>query len=408
MFEINIPDLTTLKYRQILDNARNRTFQESKGTLNDFSRHNPLYVLLSGLAFASTEVLHYANKFAERLALIYLGYIADVPAEDGVKAVTIISVTLTQATIVEIPALTKVQGYNSNGELVTFLTDENLIFDGSEIEKTVTATAENIGSKYSVEPYTLTRLIQPISFVERVENTTQATGYDPKTQSEYIESALKSLRNRSLVAESDFIYWAELAMGQGSLASAIGNLSADKSSGELGSIHVFLLNQNLEPASDTLIKQVESFIYTNSPPMLGTNLYFSPMEVIRIRVEITVEIDTTVTFLETAQRIYNELVSYLSPVNHKPGDQFNIRKFESRLWLLPGIITFEPISVNDDNASLSCTKYQKFTPQYTSCLIIQNDISQEVLIGIGELEENSRTLKGRRWVAQRHNHISRR
>lgn len=382
---LKIPVLTDLKYRDLLDRSRNRAFQESRGELNDFSRHNPLYVLISSLSFAGTEILHYANKFAERFALTYLSYISETTGVDGVKAVTSVQITLSTATFVEIPAGTKVKGNNSKGELVIFLTDAPLVFDGTETVKTVTATAENVGSKYSINPFTLDSLIQPISFVSKVENTTQATGYDPKTEDEFIDEALKSLQSRGLVSEADFIFWAQKAMGKGSLASVIPNLSADKSSAEIGSVHVFLLDQSLLPASDTLISQVETYIYQNSPPLAGLNLYFSPMEIIYIRVNVIVEIDNNVTFSDTANRIYNLLVNYLNPNNHKPGDSFDLRQFESRIWLLPGIITFEPITVNDGNVSLSTTKDKKFVPQYVSSLIIQNNIQQELLIGIGEI-----------------------
>lgn len=379
------PDLTELKYRQILDKARSRAYQESRGVLNDFTRHNPLYVLISALAFAGTEVLHYANKFATRFAYIYLSFLSGKADIEGSKAKTTLEITLNIATVLEIPVGTKVKGFNSNNELVIFSTDENLIFDGTETVKTVGATAQEIGSKYTINPFAIDSFIQPISFVSGVTNVTQATGNDPKSEEEFIDDTLTALRSRALVAESDFVYYAELAMGEGSHASVIPNLSGDKSRAEIGSVHTFLLDQNLEPASDALIKQVESYILANSPPMAGVNLYFSAMEIEYIRIEMFISIDGTLGFYDTVRAVYDNLVDYLKPKNHKAGDSFLIRQFESRIWLIPGIINFEPIIVNEGNVDLSTTKDKKFVPQYVSATVIQDQQSQEILIGIGEI-----------------------
>lgn len=386
MFEI--PKLTDLKYRQLLSNARSRAFTESNGELNDFSRHNPLYVLVSTLAITGTEILYFANKFAERLAYKYLSIFAQTDLENGTKGRCQIEINLTTETLLEIPTGTKVLG-DYQGETVIFQTLENVIFDGTEISKVTLVEALEVGSRYSIPTGIIDRFIQPISFIDTVTNITPATGVDPITREQATNLALSSLRSRGLVSESDYIFYAQKYAGNGSLASAIPNISADQSRFELGCVHIFLLGSNGLPADIALIEQVKTEIFRNTPPMAGINLYFSPMNVVEIRLDVTIFIDNTVTFHGIAETIYKQLEIYLNSNNHKPGDPFNIRQFESRLWLIPGIINLEPITVNNSNVDITVERNFKLIPQYVSCNIInETGINQTILIGAGESQIN--------------------
>jgi hypothetical protein len=125
------------------------------------------------------------------------------------------------------------------------------------------------------------------------------------------------MRLRNLVSADDYEQAAETLLGNGSVAKAIGLLGKDKTTRELGAVHLFLLNASGEPANDAQLSYVKSELSNNL--QLGTSLYASPIELIPISAEFTAKLTPGVNPEEAFDRLWEAFQGYLSPNNYPLG-----------------------------------------------------------------------------------------
>ncbi|MDZ8259448.1 baseplate J/gp47 family protein [Nostoc sp. ChiQUE01b] len=200
----------------------------------------------------------------------------------------------------------------------SFLTDNLLQIPVGLISGSVTATAEEVGSAYNNPAYSITNITQPLAFLTGVTNPEAASGgTDLEEVSDTISRALNQIRLRNLVSTNDYEQAAETLLGNGSVAKAIGLLGKDKTTRELGAVHLFLLNADGQPANEAQLSYIKSQL--SGSLQLGTSLYTSPMEQIFISAEFTAKLTIGVNPEEAFDRLWEAFQEYLSPNSYPLG-----------------------------------------------------------------------------------------
>ncbi|MFS0515154.1 baseplate J/gp47 family protein [Nostoc sp. UIC 10607] len=300
----------------IAQQARVRVFNESGSTLNDFSENSPLAALIQGQAFAAAELLYYVNKLPLALVIDFLK-VTGVERNLGTKAKVTLTFTIAapQSVPFNIP-----QGFEvvDDSGVYSFLTDNLLQIPVGLISGSITATAEEVGSVYNTPAYSITNITQPLAFLTGVTNTEAASGgTDLEEVADTITRALNQIRIRNLVSANDYEQAAEALLGNGSVAKAIGLLGKDKTTRELGAVHLFLLNADGQPANEAQLSYIKSQL--SDSLQLGTSLYTSPIEQIFISAEFTAKLTIGVNPEEAFDSLWEAFQEYLSPNNYPLG-----------------------------------------------------------------------------------------
>jgi hypothetical protein len=391
MVEINtesiglyLPALDPRNEEALARQAQTTVFNRSLGQLNDFSDHSPTAALIQGQAFAAAELLYYANKLPLALTLKLLE-LTGVQRNLGARSQVSLTFSLTapRTAPYTIPAGFEVR---SRGNLA-FRTDSELIIPPGVISGVVVASAVDLGTAYNLPAFTITQLIQPLSFLAGVVNREPSQGGAP---AESIETAiargLQQLRRRNLVSAPDFEEAAEEILGQKSTAKAIGLLNADRISYEPGVVHVFCLDSSGNPATDVQLSSVRTVLARRL--MLGTRLYASPMDLVPIRVRLIGRLGSE-SADAVADRLWTALQIYLSPRRWKTGGSLLIKELEYELRLAGGLKYLEELLINDDAVNVPMPNEFTVPTAYSAAFLLTNDSGQlfNLLRGAGEPPE---------------------
>ncbi len=294
----------------IVEQAKLKVYNASGGLLNDFTENSPIAALIQGQAFAGAELLYYVNQLPLALVIDFLK-ITGVTRSSGTKAKTTLtfSISSPQSVIFTIPEGFEV--VDSQGKL-SFFTDAPLVIPVGLVSGSVTATAEEVGSEYNISAYSITGITQPLTYLAGVTNIEAASGgSDLESEASAINRALTQIRLRNLVSSNDYEQAAEILLGDGSVCKAIGLLGGDKTTRELGAVHLFLLNSNGEPANDAQITYVKSELAKRI--QLGTSLYASPIELLPISAELQYNLSPGVDPQEAFDILWEAYQDYLNP-----------------------------------------------------------------------------------------------
>ncbi|MBD2196621.1 MULTISPECIES: baseplate J/gp47 family protein [Calothrix] len=369
----------------IVSQAQLRVYNASGGQLNDFSENSPVAALIQGQAFAASEFLYHVNKLPLALVVDFLK-VTGVEQSLGTKAVTTLTFTLTapQSTPFTIPEGFEV--VDSSGQY-SFFTDATLQIPPGLIAGSVTATAEEVGSKYNLPAYTITRATQPLSFLSSITNVESSSGgTDAETLDQTISRGLTELRIRNLVSEDDYEVAAETILGEGSVAKAIGLLSRNKNEEELGAVHLFLLNANQEPANDAQVQLVSDSLSRRI--QLGTQLYISPMELINISASLIAKVTIGANVEQVINDLWEAYKSYLNPSTYPVGQDIILNEVEYHLRLTEGIKNIQTLSLNGSPTNIVIPNQYSLPYPYSLFvqLLSEDRVIYESLRGAGESE----------------------
>ncbi|MCW5317943.1 hypothetical protein GTQ43_30495 [Nostoc sp. KVJ3] len=307
---LNSISLDPINETDIVEQAKLKVYNASGGLLNDFTENSPIAALIQGQAFAGAELLYYINQLPLALVIDFLK-ITGVTRSSGTKAKTTLTFNISspQSVIFTIPEGFEV--VDSQGKL-SFFTDAPLVIPVGLVSGSVTATAEEVGSEYNIAAYSITGITQPLTYLAGVTNIEAASGgSDLESEASAINKALTQIRLRNLVSADDYEQAAEALLGEGSVCKAIGLLAGDKTTRELGAVHLFLLNSNGEPANDAQINYVKSQL--SNRIQLGTSLYASPVELLPISAELQYNLSPGVDPEEAFDILWEAYQDYLNP-----------------------------------------------------------------------------------------------
>lgn len=309
----------------ILQGMLDRCYIASNRTLNDFSAASPIVALYEGHLFGVLELLYYANKLPESLAVEFLK-IAGIQRRLGKSAVVELTFTLT--------APLGTPFYLSAGYMVSdisntynFVTDSDLVIPSGAVNGTVTATAEQLGTLYNLAPYTITNLSEARAFLKGVVNLDAATGgLDEETFDEARSRGFVALRRRGLISADDYEQEAISVLGAGSVAKAIGLLAADKISYELGAVHVFCLSPDGTEPGDGELLTLQTALKTKAP--IGVGVYTSAINLVDLQVYVIAALLPGSNPEAVAQEIYTRLEEYLTPGQLPLGETVKLKELE--------------------------------------------------------------------------------
>lgn len=368
---------------ELLSQAQLRVFNESNGRLNDFSDNSPLAALLQGQVFACAEFLYYVNQLPLALVVDFLK-ITGVERSLGTKAKVILTfnLTLPQSTPFIIPQGFEVVDESGN---YSFFTDAVLQIPPGIISGSVTATAESPGTAYNLPAYTITGPTQPLTFLSQVSNSEPSSGgTEEESIASVIQRGVTQLRLKNLVSADDYEQAAETILGEGSVAKAVGLLAQNKVDEELGSVHLFLLNANQEPANSAQILQVKESL--NPRIQLGSRLHVSPMELVDINAALIAKLSPGANVDTVIDDLWQAYQDYLNPSTYPVGQDILLNEVEYFLRLTNGIKNIQTLSLNGQPSNIPLLNL--FSLPVASSLFIQlvseEGVVYEALRGAGE------------------------
>lgn len=309
------PEIDPRNEAELVEQAIAAVYSYSNGSLNDFSSASPLRVLVEGLCFAGAEILYYANNVIEALVVSYLSNYG-ISRSLGTASQTLLNFTLTSAfgTAIQLPAGTQVQTQNG----MIFSTDADLVFPAGAIVGTVAATAGTVGKATNVAANSINQMLQPLSYIQTVNNPTAATGgSDEETQQQAIDRGLAAVRRRNLVSAADYEDYAKEILGVGSVAYAIGNRSGDGISYLPGSVCLYCLDAAGEAPNTA---DLTALVQQMSPrTMIGTALFTRPIELVETRIKVVAKITPGEAPDTVGDALWEAVKEYLDPNQRSMG-----------------------------------------------------------------------------------------
>lgn len=285
-----LPVLVDSDPQDTISRALLRVTEASGGNLRDFTVHSPTTAIIEGQVFAQEEFLYALNQLPSAV-LIKLLNIFGVQLATGTASYGRIQVTLISSLGSDfvIPPGWRVQ----TNDGLTYITTESITIPVGQISGSANIVSEVVGSLYNV-PAGAISVISPGSlnyaFIAAVANESSVTG---GTDSESVDEALTrgaaKLHSRSaLISAADYENLAETLTGDDSRAIAVPLLGSDRSSRELGAVHVFILNSDLSSPSASQLVYVTNEIQKQT--LIGTAVYVSAVELLEVSISVIVRL----------------------------------------------------------------------------------------------------------------------
>ncbi|WP_414575326.1 baseplate J/gp47 family protein [Anabaena sp. CCY 9402-a] len=327
----------------------------------------------------------YVNKLPIAIIVDFLKVLG-VTRRLGTKATAILTFNLSAplSTSFNIPANFEVIDSTGN---YSFLTDTALSIPPGLVSGSVTATAEVTGSSYNLASYTLIGIPNPLTFLSSVTNLEGANGgSDPESDDQVITRGLVELRVRSPISQADFEFIAETELGVGSRCRAIGLLGANRTSKQLGAIHLFLLNANQEPANSAQLIKIQQLFSERVP--LGSSLYTSPMELLSISADLIAKLVPGREAEATADELWEAYQSFLNPSQYPLDEDIILNEVEFALRATGAIRDIESLLLNGQPLNVPLPNQYTLPVAFSLNMSLVSDegVVFELLRGAGEFE----------------------
>ncbi|QLF85135.1 baseplate wedge protein [Nostoc phage YongM] len=345
--DLNAPQLVIDDYEQLIIDSLVHTNIISNGEFTDLDPSGFMRPFAGTMAYAGSELLYKANLASIAAAKSFFKNVLGVPEDTGSKSTTILQFGLSASLATDFIIPINFQVSDLSGTL-RFYTTGNLVIPAGATIGTITAIAEEIGEKYNVSANFIDQFSVPLTYLQYVTNITPSSGgRSGETVTNLIERCAEIIRIRNPVSALDFEQLSELTMGDGSRCKAVGLLGINKivDDPQPGVVHLFLLNNNGEPADQSLIATVGATLQPRI--MLGTRLLISPMEVVNIEIELIALSDSSKTFQNLADDILEALQIFFSAVNLTPGDSVLIEEVKFAVRSVGGL-SISYLQMNDN------------------------------------------------------------
>jgi hypothetical protein len=267
------PSLYPASARSLLQSIYNEIYSASGGTLNDFSAHSPIVALVEGHVFAILEELYFVNQFPDAAGLSFLATAGIVQILGSAASVTL---TFTLSAVLATP-FTLSAGYIVKARSgLEFATDSVLVIPAGAISGTVSATSTAlisgvqqtaVGSRYNVPAQSIELLTESRAFLQSVTNLEAASGgTDAETLDQTRSRGFAALRRRNVLCSADdYEQAAQTYLGAGSTAIAVANLASDRTTEEVGAVHIFVLTPDFTAPNSASLTALQSSLAERSP-----------------------------------------------------------------------------------------------------------------------------------------------
>ena len=309
---------------QLVEYALDRIFVASQGSLNDFSPSSAARALIEGQAFAGAELLFRVSKLPEAMAIAFLKIAGIQQSLGSFSEVTLVfALTAPLASPFTIPKGYLVTASNNIG----FTTNAVLVIPAGSTSGSTAATAQGVGSAYNVAPYSLTNLSQPLAYLQSVTNIEPAAGgTNAETLDQVRSRAFASIRRRALVSGADYEDETREILGGGSVAKALGNISADRVTTERGVAHVFALNADATLLNSAQLADLQSQLQEKTH--VAVKVYASNVDLYPIQIKAIAKLLPGSNPEFVANDISSALSEYFTPGQLPLGETLILKEIE--------------------------------------------------------------------------------
>lgn len=348
-----VPVLATLSYDRLLQLARQRTFEASGGLLNDSSDAGVLTALLKAQSGAIADENAVLNSLVDVAVLKFLEALG-IAISPGVQSRVFVTLILNQVS--PVPVIIPKLKISRNG--IPFFTGGSIEVAAGLGTIEIIAVAAVYGTAGNVSPGDW-QILTPHPLVQSVISTVQAEGGEDPEDLATIppQELIDRLAAGSLTRTSDFEREARKLLGDGSAALAIGKLGADKSTKELGAVHVFGLNPDGSELTADQIVALQLALDQGSP--LAT-IHVSSMVVERLRAYFIVMLAPNADGAAVAATIWAETAAYIHPSSLPPGQAVYVNELVVLAGNVVGVDRVQSAMIGEfdgvaepDNQSLS-------------------------------------------------------
>jgi hypothetical protein len=334
------PTLAVQTYDQLLKLARQRTFEASAGVLNDTSEAGVLSALLkeqSAAIAAQNEVLNSLVDVAVLTMLRSFG----IEVSPGSGSLMLVTIVLNQ-----IPSETvRIPRFKIARAGIPFMTVEYLDVPAGVSTVQMTASALVYGIASNVAPG-LGVILEPQPLVQSVVfETLVQPGTDPQSLSAIPpQTFIDMLAAGSLTRAIDFEREMRALLGVGSVALAIGKLSADRQTTELGTVHVFGLNPDGTELSAAQIQTLQRSL-TDGAPL--AEIYVSTIQVVKTQASAIVVLESNAEGQLVANAIWASFKDYVQPHKLPSGEPVYVNQLVVLAGRVLGVDRVQSVSLGD-------------------------------------------------------------
>ena len=346
MANIPIPRLANATYEQLLANARQKLFEVSGGRLNDTSEAGVLTALLKQQAAAIDAQNQILNSLPEIATLVLLRSIG-IGLNPGTAARVSVTLVLNQVLTVE----TQIQPFRIARSGIVFQVVGNTDNGAFVVVPAGSATVEAIavatvfGVAGNVSPGTWQILEQQTLVLSVVSGDAASGGKDPDSLATTTPEMLaEKLSAGSLTRTADFERYLRDLLGVGSVTLAIGKLGPDRSTKQLGAVHVFGLNSNGTELTKQQMQQLLLEIDKSSPLAA---VYVSSMEIFKLRAFVIVVLAANANGQAVSLEIWQAMKEYVSPTNLKPGEAVYVNECVVLVGGIAGVDRVQSVAIGE-------------------------------------------------------------
>jgi hypothetical protein len=290
---------------QLVQDASQRVYEASNGTLNDFSSGNPLAALLEGQAFAQGELLFWANQLPEKILIDWIGPFLGAMRRLGTPAAALVNVSIPpQNKDITIPAGStfSTDSQLTSGQSILFLSSADFTIPSGSTSADIPVYSKYVGTVYNSPANSIT--IPPSIGVTGItcSNPQPAVGgSDVETDAEVKQRFFTLIRRRNPVSQSDWEDFFIDLFGEGTITSVQPNRSSSYSYDYTadyikpnGQVAFFVLGPNGEELTKDQIRRGQNVINFSVPVENQGHLY--PISLSQAQYNLTLEVNSNGTF----------------------------------------------------------------------------------------------------------------
>ena len=215
---------------------------------------------------------------------------------------------------------------------------------------TVTATADQVGSKYNLGPGEITRLLVTIAGVSGVTNAQATGGADVESDESYF-SRIQTYLSTPVASGNVNHYkqWAREIAG-------VGYASVQPLWAGAGTVKVIVASEAKGPLDDEIVDEVAEHIEAERP--IGADVTVISVEDLDINVSATVTLDESTSAEAVTDQMEAAMGELFLGMEVGGGETIRYNRILALLLSLPGVVDCGSLTVNGDTANITLTTDQ--------------------------------------------------
>jgi hypothetical protein len=340
------PVLANITYDNLLVLARQRTFEASQGRLNDTSEAGVLTAILRQQCQAIVDQNRLLNQVPEIATLMLLKSMG-AGLSPGTQARVEVTIVLTE--VLTTPAT--IQRFRIARSGISFTVAGNqdnqslILVPAGASSITVIAIANVFGVAGNVSPG-VWQILEPQPLVQSVVSGEAAVnGSDPESLASIPSQVLADrLSAGSLTRKADFERELREVLGAGSTALAIGKLGPDRTTKQLGAVHVFGLNGDGSELTQPQIQAAQLQLNQGSPL---ADIYVSSIEIFELKASVILVLAAGADPQIVSRLVWDTLKSAISPTSLAPGEAVYVNAAVVAVGKIEGVERVQSVAIGE-------------------------------------------------------------